>query len=118
MLPAGFGSIATLIYDPTSVPLWMVTSSQPHVYSGVTTSLGGSPLTLGQCDGITVGIYGSSAAVAAGGTITVTPNTFPGSGFDWNRAFMSGTDVVDIQLCADVAGTPTASTYNVVVHAP
>jgi len=118
VLPAGFGSIATLIYDPTSVPLWMVTSSQPHVYSGVTTSLGGSPLTLGQCDGITVGIYGSSAAVAAGGTITVTPNTFPGSGFDWNRAFMSGTDVVDIQLCADVAGTPTASTYNVVVHAP
>jgi hypothetical protein len=86
--------------------------------SGVTGSIGGSALSLGACATGTVSITGASTAVSSlGAVIVVTPNTFPGAGFDWNRAYLSATDTVTVQVCADVAGTPTASTYNVkVIH--
>jgi hypothetical protein len=45
----------------------------------------------------------------------INPNIFPGKGFDWDRAYMSATDKVTVLVCADVAGTPRAGTYNVKV---
>jgi hypothetical protein len=53
--------------------------------------------------------------VAAGASISATPNIYPGAGFDWNRSYLSSTDVVTVQVCADLGGTPRASTYNVKV---
>ena len=82
---------------------------------GVTASIGGSALPVGTAATGTVVITGASAAVAAGKCICVTPNTFPGASFSWNRAYISATDTVTVQVFADVAGTPTASTYNVTI---
>ncbi len=83
---------------------------------GATTGLiGGSRLEAGICITKAVSIPGASAAVASGATIRVTPNKFPGTGFDWGRAYMSSNDTVTVQLCADSQGTPSASTYNVTV---
>jgi len=82
---------------------------------GVTASIGGSALLVGTAATGTVVITGASAAVAAGKCICVTPNTFPGASFSWNRAYISATDTVTVQVFADVAGTPTASTYNVTI---
>lgn len=79
------------------------------VLSGTTGSIGGSPLTAGSCSTGTVTVTGATTSMA----IQVTPVTFPGAGFDWNRAYVSGTNTVTVQVCADLAGTPTASTYNV-----
>lgn len=38
--------------------------------------------------------------------------TDPGDGFDV-RAYVSGAGTVTVKVCALVAGTPTATTYNV-----
>jgi hypothetical protein len=37
----------------------------------------------------------------------------PGAGFTWSQPYLSATDTVTVQVCAAVAGTPTASIYNV-----
>ena len=87
----------------------------PNSLSVTSGSIGGSALTLGACSTGTVSIPGASAAVTAGAIITATPNTYPGAGFDWGREYISATDTVTVQVCADVAGTPTASTFNVKV---
>lgn len=89
-----------------------VTTVAPTL-GGVSASIGGGALTLGQCATDTVSITGASAAVTSGATITVTPNTFPGTGIEWNRAYISAADTVTVQVCATTAGTPIASTYNV-----
>jgi len=91
-----------------------VTTALPEL-SGVSASIGGGALTLGQCATGTVSITGASAAVTSGATITATPNTFPGTGIEWNRSYISAADTVTVQVCATTAGTPTASTYNVKV---
>jgi len=85
------------------------------ILHGVTGSIGGSPLLIGTAATGTVSITGASAAVAAGKCICVTPNTFPGAGFSWHSAYISASDTVTVQVFANVAGTPTASTYNVTI---
>jgi len=84
--------------------------------TGVTGSIGGSPLTLGQQATGTASITGASAAVAAGAVIVVTPVTQgdPGDGFIWTGN-LTGSDTVTVKVICLVAGTPTATTYNVAV---
>lgn len=86
------------------------------VLAGVTGSIGGSPLILGQAATGTVSITGASAAVAAGAVIIVTPVTQgdPGAGFIWT-GYLSGSDTITVSVICIVAGTPTATTYNVAV---
>ncbi len=77
-------------------------------FSATTGSIGGGSLTAGQCASGTVGITGvhpNSVAVAS-------PVTYPGDGMAW-RAYVSSADTVTVKVCAEAAGTPTASAYNV-----
>jgi hypothetical protein len=83
------------------------------VLSGVTGSIGGSALSVNTCASGTVSITGASNAVSAGAAITATPRTYPGAGFTWSQPYLSATDTVTVSVCAAVAGTPTASVYNV-----
>lgn len=78
------------------------------VLSGTTSSIGGSLLLAGACATTTVNVTGATTAMA----VAVTPVTFPGAGTTWN-GYVSSAGVVTAQVCAIVAATPTASTYNV-----
>ena len=76
--------------------------------SGTTGSIGGSALTAGQCTSGSVGITG----VATNMAVEASPVTYPGDGMAW-RAYVSSANSVTVKVCADVAGTPAASAYNV-----
>lgn len=78
------------------------------VLSGTTSSIGGSLLLAGACATTTVSITGATTSMA----VAVTPVTFPGAGTTWN-GYVSSAGVITAQVCAIVAATPTASTYNV-----
>ncbi len=84
----------------------------------VTKPIGGSTLRGGDCTSGTLRLGGASDAIADGATIRVTPKTFPGTGFDWNRAYLSAKDTVTVQVCnttsKPLAPAPTA--YNVAVR--
>ncbi|WP_124825398.1 MULTISPECIES: hypothetical protein [unclassified Burkholderia] len=76
---------------------------------GTTGSIGGSALAAGACATGTATVSGATTGMA----IVATPVTYPGAGFDWQRSYVSSANTVTVQVCADVAGTPTATTYNV-----
>lgn len=78
------------------------------VLAGTSTSIGGSALTAGTCASTTVTITGATTGMVA----AVDPVTFPGVGFYWD-GYVSSANTVTVGICAAVAGTPTASTYNV-----
>jgi hypothetical protein len=76
---------------------------------GVTSAaMGGSALTAGQC--VTANISVPTASL--GQTVLVSPNgIYPGDGFTWS-GWVSGANIVQVKLCALVAGTPTAAFYS------
>jgi hypothetical protein len=76
--------------------------------SGVSSSIGGGALLAGACASTTVNITGATTAMA----VEATPVADPGAGNYW-QAFVSSTGVVTARVCAAVAGTPTATTYNI-----
>lgn len=78
------------------------------VLTGTTGSIGGGALVAGQCASGTVTVTGATTAMA----IAVTPVTYPGDGSDW-KAYVSSSNTITVKVCAIVALTPTASTYNV-----
>jgi len=71
-------------------------------------SLGGRALTAGSCSSATVPIPGATSDMVT----TASPSSDPGSGFYW-LAFVSSPNTVIVRICAAVAGTPAATTYNV-----
>lgn len=70
-------------------------------------SIGGSALLAGASTSTTVAIAG----LTTGMVIMATPTTYPGDSFYW-RAYCSSAGIATIKLVAAIAGTPTASTYN------
>ena len=90
-------NIATDAFVKSNLPL-----------SGTTGSIGGSALALGACTSGTVNIPGATTSMA----VVATPATYPGDGMVW-RPYVSSSGVVTVKVCAGVAGTPTASAYNV-----
>lgn len=78
------------------------------VLSGTTTSIGGGALLAGACTSGTVTVTGATTAMVA----NASPVTYPGDGFDW-AAYVSAFNTVTVKVCGFVAGTPTASNYNV-----
>ena len=78
------------------------------VLTGTSASIGGSALAAGQCSSGTAGIMGATTSMA----VVATPNTYPGDGMAW-RSYVSSANTVTVKVCAEVAGTPAASTYNV-----
>jgi len=90
-------NIATDAFVKSNLPL-----------AGTTGSIGGSALALGACTSGTVNVTGATTSMA----VVATPATYPGDGMVW-RPYVSAAGVVTVKVCASVAGTPTASTYNV-----
>src|ERR1700739_189610 len=76
--------------------------------TGTTGSIGGAALAAGQCASGTVSVTGATTNMA----VVATPVTYPGDGMAW-RPYISSWGVVTFRVCGDVAGSPTASTYNV-----
>lgn len=77
------------------------------VLSGTSGSIGGGALLAGACSNTTVSISGLTTAMA----IVTTPTAYPGDGFFWH-AYASSANTATVSVCAAVAGTPSASTYN------
>ena len=75
---------------------------------GTTPSIGGSALTAGQCASGTVGVANATTTMA----VVVSPTTYPGDGMAW-RGYVSAAGTVTVKVCAEIAGTSAASTYNV-----
>jgi hypothetical protein len=76
--------------------------------SGTTGSIGGSALLAGQCSTGTVSITGATTGMA----VVATPVTYPTAGNFW-QSYVSSAGTVTVAVCAAVADTPTATTYNV-----
>ncbi len=76
--------------------------------TGTTGSIGGSALAAGACTSGTVAVSGSTTSMA----VQATPATYPGDGTFWH-GYVSTAGTVTVKVCAAVALTPTASTYNV-----
>lgn len=79
--------------------------------TGATSSLGGSLLTAGGCSSGNATITGVTANMVP----SVTPLTYPGDLTYW-KAYVSATNTVTVKVCAAIAGTPTASIYNINVQ--
>ena len=92
----------------------MLRQKDNHVHwalpKAVTGSIGGSALTAGQC------AYGSAtiAGLSTTSWVAAAPQTYPGDGFRWEAYFNVGDGTTYVKVCAPVAGTPTASVYNIV----
>lgn len=78
------------------------------VLSGTTGSIGGGALIAGACASNTVTVTGATTGMVA----LTDPNTYPGDGTLWD-AQVTSANTVTVKVCAIVALTPTASTYNV-----
>lgn len=78
------------------------------VLSGTTGSIGGGLLTAGSCTSGTVSIGSSTTSMVA----LADPNTYPGDGLIWDAQITSN-GTATVKVCAIVALTPAASTYNV-----
>lgn len=78
-----------------------------------TATLGGSALTAGACSSATVNVGNASGNPPQVGQVaSVNPEADPGAGFYW-KGFVSAVGVVTVEVCAAVAGTPTAEFYDV-----
>ena len=80
----------------------------PTPLTGTTGSIGGSALAAGACATGTVTITGATTSMVA----NASPVTYPGDGNTW-ESYVSSSGTVTVKVCAIVAGTPTASAYNV-----
>jgi hypothetical protein len=78
------------------------------VLSGTTASIGGGALLAGGCSTGTVTVTGATTSMA----VVASPTTSPGAGAYW-QAYVSSANTVTVGVCATIALTPTASTYNV-----
>ncbi len=131
-ITGGQGSGVTAISFPSAAPVGIqslspslpvytnasrqLTSTAPAGYSavlsGTTAAIGGGALTPGSCVAGTVTVTGATSAMVA----TASPSTDPDSTLSTGVAiysFVSATNTVTVRICAIVAVTPTAVTYNV-----
>ncbi len=102
----GGNGLVQLVYE-TADNLWRVWNPPPTL-TGATGSIGGSALAAGACTSGTATVSGAATSMAA----AASPNTYPGDGIIWDGQITSA-NTVTVKVCAIVALTPTASTYNV-----
>ena len=93
-----------LIYDGTQ---WQQ-QSPPNALGVVSGSIGGGALSAGACASTTATVTGAVTSMA----VAASPNTYPGDGSYW-LAYVSAANTVTVKVCAAVALTPNASTYNI-----
>lgn len=77
-------------------------------FNATSASLGGGALAAGACASNTTTVTGATTGMA----VDASPSADPGVGFSWN-GFVSAANTVTTRVCAIVAGTPTASAYNI-----
>ncbi len=83
--------------------------STASILQATSSSIGGSALTAGTCSTTTVTMTGATTSNA----VVATPETTPGQGFYELVPYVSAANTVTIGVCATVAGTPTASVWQV-----
>jgi hypothetical protein len=93
------------VYNGTQ---WSTVAANTTLLAGTTASIGGSLLAAGGCTSGTVTVTGATTAMVA----VSDPNTYPGDGLNWS-AQVTSANTVTVRVCAVLALTPTASTYNV-----
>lgn len=93
-----------------------LTSTAPAGYSavlsGTSASLGGSALLAGACTAGTVTVTGARSTMVATASPSADPDSTLSTGIAI-YAFVSSNDTVTVRICAIVAVTPAATTYNV-----
>lgn len=111
---SGNGSGATAITQPATDNSTLIATDAfvkgNLPLSGTSASIGGTALAGGACASGTVAVTGATTSMA----VVVSPagGTSPGTGFIWH-GYVSSSGTVTVQVCAVVAGTPAAATYNV-----
>lgn len=93
------------------------TGTLARVATGTTASVGGGALAAGACASGTATMSPSGLVVAGSpGTAAASDGTYQ-AGFVIN-ALGTASNTATVEVCAIVAGTPTAKTYNITVTAP
>lgn len=103
------GSVLTSAGGGSSPMTWTPFSA---TLSGTTASIGGSPLLAGACAAGTATVTGATSAMVASASPSSDPDSTLSTGIAI-YAFVSSTNTVTVRVCAIVAVTPTATTYNV-----
>lgn len=86
--------------------------STSPILAGTTGSIGGSALLAGQCSAGTATVTGATTSMTA----TASPSSDPDSNLSTGvgiYSFVSASNTVTVRVCAIVAVTPAATTYNV-----
>ena len=83
----------------------IIGSNSPLI--ATTASLGGAALLAGACATASTTVTGATTAMA----VVTSPTTYPGDGADW-QSYVSAAGTVTTKVCAMIALTPIASTYN------
>lgn len=77
-------------------------------FPATSASLGGGALIAGACASNATTVSGAETTMVA----MASPNTYPGDGNVWS-AQVTAPNTVTTRICAIIAATPTASTYNI-----
>jgi len=77
-------------------------------FSGTTGPIGGTALRAGQCIAGTARVPDARVGMA----VIATPSKYPGDGFAW-RSYVSEPGTITVKLCAEAAGGPAATVFNV-----
>jgi|SRR5882672_2946489 len=101
------GTISAPTINATSALQSNGTTILPNL-SGASGSIGGGALLAGACAVGTATVTGATTSMIA----LTDPVTYPGDGNTW-EAYVSSSNTVTVKVCAIVAGTPIATTYNV-----
>ncbi len=101
------GTNVTITGNPPNQTINSTTTSSG--ITGTSASIGGGALIAGQCATGTATVTGALTSMVA----SASPNTYPGAGFVW-AAQVTSADTATVYVCAQAAGTPTSSTYNVI----
>lgn len=78
------------------------------VITATSGSIGGGALLAGACASGTTSVTSSTTAM----TVSLSPNTYPGDAVFW-KGYVSSNGTVTVKVCAAIAATPAASTYNI-----
>lgn len=97
---AGPSIANTQVCNPSCLPL-------AGVLRGTSASIGGGALAAGACSSTATTVTGATVGMV----VQATPNTYPGDSSFW-KSYVSSANTVTTLICEAVAGTPTASTYN------
>lgn len=111
-LDTASGSTNKLVLNDTGITitgsLFVATRAVIPPFSATSASIGGGALGAGACASTATTVTGATSSMVA----VVSPNTYPGDGNTF-YGYISAANTVTVKVCAIIAGTPTASTYNI-----